>query len=42
MGGIAGGVGGICEREGIHVYLQLIHFIVEQKRIQHCKATYHN
>ena len=32
------GVGGRFKREGIYVYLQLIHFLVQQKLIQHCKA----
>ena len=27
------------EKEGIYVYVQLIHFAVQQKRTQHCKAT---
>ena len=26
-------------REGIHEYLQLINFVVQQKLTQHCKAT---
>ena len=26
-------------REGIHVYRQLIHFVVQQKLMQYCKAT---
>ena len=25
-------------REGLYVYIQLIHFIVQQKSTQHCKA----
>ena len=36
--GIGGGVGEEFKREGICVYLELIHFIVQQKRSQHCKA----
>ena len=24
--------------KGIYVYIQLIHFVVQQKLIQHCKA----
>ena len=24
---------------GIYVYIQLIHFVIEQKLIQHCKAA---
>ena len=27
------------KREGIYVYTQLIHFVVQQKLTQHCKAT---
>ena len=27
-------------REGIYVYLELIHFFVQQKPIQHCKKNY--
>ena len=26
------------KREGIHVYIRLIHFVVPQKLTQHCKA----
>ena len=26
-------------REGLYVYIQLIHFIVQQKSTQHCKAV---
>ena len=33
-----GGVQGRLKREGIHVYIWLIHFIVQQKLAQHCKA----
>ena len=29
---------GEVKRERIHVYIQLIHFIVQQKLTQHCKA----
>ena len=32
------GVGGRFQREGIYVYLELIHVIVQQKQIQHCQA----
>ena len=32
------GVGGKSKREGIYVYLQLIHSDTQQKLIQHCKA----
>ena len=38
MGGLGGGVGGRLKRQGIHVYLWLIHFVVQQKRMQHGKA----
>ena len=37
MGGMGGGVRGTSKREGIYVYIQLIHFVVQQKLIQHCK-----
>ena len=33
-----GGVGGRSRREGLKVYIKLIHFIVQQKLTQHCKA----
>ena len=33
-----GGMGGRSKREGIYVYIQLIHFGVQQKLTQHCKA----
>ena len=33
------GVGGRAKRDGIYVYIQLVHFIVQQKLTQHCKAT---
>ena len=32
-----GGVGGSLKREGVHVYLQLIHIVVQQKLMQRCK-----
>jgi len=32
------GLGGRFKREGIYVYLWLIHFLVRQKATQHCKA----
>ena len=32
-----GGVGG-CKREGIFVYLWLIHTVIRQKPTQNCKA----
>ena len=31
-------VGGRFKREGIHAYLWIIHAVVWQKSIQHCKA----
>ena len=34
-----GAVGGRFRREGIYVYIELIHFIVQKKLTQHCKAT---
>ena len=33
-----GGMGGRMKGEGIEVYTQLLHFIVQQKLRQHCKA----
>ena len=33
------GVGGRSKREGIYVYTELIHCIVQQKLAQHCKET---
>ena len=33
------GVGGETQREGMYVYVQLIHFIMREKIIQHCKAV---
>jgi len=27
------------KREGIYVYLQLIHIVIQQKPTQHCKET---
>ena len=38
MGGMGGEVGGWFKREGIHVYLWLIHADVCQKLTQFCKA----
>ena len=38
MAGV-GWEGGRSKREGIYVYVQLIHFIVKQELTQHCKAT---
>ena len=34
-----GEVGGKIKRKGIYVYILLIHFAVQQKPTQHCKAT---
>jgi len=31
-------VGGRSKREGIYVLIELIHFVIQQKRAQHCKA----
>ena len=31
-------IGGRFEREGIYVYFWLLHIVVQQKPIQHCKA----
>ena len=31
-------VGGKLEREGIYVYLELIHFVAQQKLTEHCKT----
>ena len=31
-------MGGRSKREGIDVYTQMIHFVVQQKLTQHCKA----
>ena len=36
--GEGGGNGGKVKREGLYVYLELIHVVVQQKLIQHCKA----
>ena len=33
------GEGGRSEREGMYVYLELIHAVVQQKQRQHCKAV---
>ena len=33
------GVGGRPKREGMYVYLELIHRIVQEKLTQHCKET---
>ena len=37
-GRAAGEKGRRLKREGIYVYLQLIHFVIQQKLMQHCKA----
>ena len=33
-------VGGRLKRAGIHIYLQLIRAVVQQKPTQHCKAIF--
>lgn len=33
-----GGGGREAPREGLYVYIQLIHFVLQQKLIQHCTA----
>ena len=38
LDGWDGGVEGRLKREGTHVYLRLIHVVVQQKLTQHCKA----
>ena len=38
LDGRSGRVGRRLKREGICVYIQLIHVAVEQKLTQHCKA----
>ena len=35
---MGGKVGRRLQREGMYVYVQLIHFVVQQKLTQHCKA----
>ena len=35
-------MGGRSKREGIYVYIELIHIAVQQKLTQHCKAIYSN
>ena len=32
-------VGKESEREGMYVYIELNHFVVQQKSSQHCKST---
>ena len=29
---------GRSKREGIYAYIELVHFVVQQKLIEHCKA----
>ena len=36
--GIVVGVRGRLKREGMYEYLLLIHLLVQQKRMQHCRA----
>ena len=38
-GGVRRGDGNSLKREGTYVYTQLIHFVVQQKLTQHCRAT---
>ena len=38
MGGKGVGVGGKLKREGIYVYIWVIHIVVQQKLTQHYKA----
>ena len=38
LGGWDWGKEGRSQREGIYVYISLIHFIAQQKVTQHCKA----
>ena len=38
LGGWDEGRGGRSTREGIYVFIQLIHFVVQQKLTQHYKA----
>ena len=37
-----GWVGGRLKREGIYVYLKLIHIAAQQKQTQHCKQIQTN
>ena len=37
-----GGMGVRVGREGMYVYMKLIHFAIQQKLTQHCKAVYPN
>ena len=38
LDGWDGVMGGGLKREGIYVYIQLIHFVVQQKLTQHCNT----
>ena len=38
-GGLVGGVGSRLKREGIYVYTELIHIVVQQELTQQCKAV---
>ena len=35
-------MGGRLKKEGIHVYLQLIHNVIEKKLTRNCKVIYYN
>ena len=37
-GGMGKALGRRLKKDGIYVYIQLIHFVVQQKLTQHCKA----
>lgn len=37
-----GGVGGRLKKEGLYVHIWLIHAVVQQTLIQHCRAIYSN
>ena len=39
MCGMGTGMGGRLRREGMYVYIQLIHIVVQKKLAQHCKAV---
>ena len=42
-GGMEGGrVGRRLMREGIYAYMELVHFVSQQKLSQHCKQLYLN
>ena len=38
-GGMGKALGRRLKKDGIYVYIQLIHSVVQQKLTQHCKAT---